>query len=441
MVAEGRHTGMKVFGSVFGQLPFKATFRCDLPRKLGSPERNSNEMVPGISNSATGKEFPLRFAWYGAIGFGTLDASDRSSISAIGYDPAYDPDYKPEAHEESRQSEEKNGTSGEDAWEDRVLPQASWLGIPKEELSVEFDITVGVITRKSLLSSEPGLMFNPSGKILIRKGNRQYKALEKGCVLVWTRIEGGKDNFACPQEFDWQKDKSLTAETDLSGWKQISLQKKGGGDIFFTEATALAACSNVLTFDDAGSKRAFIIVVHDFNLTDTQHGGAGTNNSYSGKKIEFLPYDRASLTRLATPERKGDPLYETATWLLRRFDGVSIRERDESKQDSEEKEQDPGPLPPFSGALVGSNELRIRNPNSFSVKAGLRSGGKGKDIDVKAKGVASVYVPDGKYDIYFVYSDKPDALFQGDSFSLSGNGVEIQIVQVVNGNYGIRQVK
>jgi hypothetical protein len=75
------------------------------------------------------------------------------------------------------------------------------------------------------------------------------------------------------------------------------------------------------------------------------------------------------------------------------------------------------------------------------VKAGLRSGGKGKDLEVPANGVKSVYVPDGKYDIFFVYSDKPDNLFQGDGFTLNGNGVEIRIVQVVNGNYGIRQVK
>jgi len=55
--------------------------------------------------------------------------------------------------------------------------------------------------------------------------------------------------------------------------------------------------------------------------------------------------------------------------------------------------------------------------------------------------VETVYVPDGKYDIYFVYSNKPQALFQGDSFTLNGNGVEIQIVKVVDENYNIRQVK
>jgi hypothetical protein len=52
-----------------------------------------------------------------------------------------------------------------------------------------------------------------------------------------------------------------------------------------------------------------------------------------------------------------------------------------------------------------------------------------------------VYVPDGHYEIFFVYSNDSDALFQGDSFNLNNNGIEIQIVQIVNGNYNIRRVK
>lgn len=98
-------------------------------------------------------------------------------------------------------------------------------------------------------------------------------------------------------------------------------------------------------------------------------------------------------------------------------------------------------LPPFTEQLDGTNPVRVRNPNNFAVATGLRTGEKGRNFDVPANGVNTVYIPNGRYDIYFVYSDKPDALFQGDSFTLSNNGVEIQIVKVVNGNYGIRQVK
>jgi hypothetical protein len=98
-------------------------------------------------------------------------------------------------------------------------------------------------------------------------------------------------------------------------------------------------------------------------------------------------------------------------------------------------------LPTFSVLLQGPNEVRIRNPNDFSVTAGIRSADRGKDVTIPANSTRSGYVPDGQYDIFFVYSDKPDALFQGDPFTLNGNGVEIHIVKVVNGNYGIRQVK
>jgi len=100
-----------------------------------------------------------------------------------------------------------------------------------------------------------------------------------------------------------------------------------------------------------------------------------------------------------------------------------------------------GLFPPYKHELEGANEVRVRNPNDFDVTAGLRFGNKGTDFEVPANGSASVFVRDGRYDIYFIYSNKPDALFQGDSFTLQGNGVEIQIVKVVGGNYGIRRVK
>jgi hypothetical protein len=86
-------------------------------------------------------------------------------------------------------------------------------------------------------------------------------------------------------------------------------------------------------------------------------------------------------------------------------------------------------------------EVRVKNPNEFKVRVGLRSDGRGQDFIVTANGTDSVHVPNGRYDIYFQYSTEPDSLYQGDSFTLSDNGVEIQIVKIVNGNYGIRKVK
>ena len=101
----------------------------------------------------------------------------------------------------------------------------------------------------------------------------------------------------------------------------------------------------------------------------------------------------------------------------------------------------PASWPTVACKLDGRMEVRVKNPNESKVQMGLRSGGKGKDFTVNPNGTKSVFVPNGRYDIYFQYSSDPDGLYQGDSFTLSGNGIEIQIVKVVNGNYGIRKVK
>ena len=98
-------------------------------------------------------------------------------------------------------------------------------------------------------------------------------------------------------------------------------------------------------------------------------------------------------------------------------------------------------MPPFDILLKGNNEVRVKNPNDFAVTVALRSGNRGKNFNVAADCVASVFMPNGKYQIFFVYSNKSGALFQGDDFKLNNNGVEIQIVKVVGGNYGIKRVK
>jgi len=101
----------------------------------------------------------------------------------------------------------------------------------------------------------------------------------------------------------------------------------------------------------------------------------------------------------------------------------------------------PANWPGYTSELSGLHEVRVKNPNDFNVRVGLRSDGKGKDFVVPPNGTESVNVPNGRYDIYFNYSSDPSGLYQGDSFTLNDNGVEITITKVVNGNYGIRKVK
>ena len=98
-------------------------------------------------------------------------------------------------------------------------------------------------------------------------------------------------------------------------------------------------------------------------------------------------------------------------------------------------------LPAFKEKLVGNIPLQVKNPNSFAALTGVRSGRKGVNFNVPANDAFTVYLPNGTYDVYFVYSDRPDSLFQGDPITLYNNGMEIQLVQIVNGNYHIRQVK
>jgi hypothetical protein len=104
-------------------------------------------------------------------------------------------------------------------------------------------------------------------------------------------------------------------------------------------------------------------------------------------------------------------------------------------------QQLPEKWPRYDGELSGADEVRIVNPNAFEVRVGLRSEGKGKDFRVPPKGREAVAVPDGRYEVFFWYATDPEGVYQGDSFSLNKNGVEIQIVEVLDGNYGIRKLK
>lgn len=107
-------------------------------------------------------------------------------------------------------------------------------------------------------------------------------------------------------------------------------------------------------------------------------------------------------------------------------------------------------LPPFKKSLTErlmfmrarGNPVHIENPNPFGVLAGIRSGDNGINLYIAPNHKNSVNVPKGKYDIYFVYSNTPDALYQGNNFILyPGQRLDILIDETVGGNYDIRRVK
>lgn len=104
----------------------------------------------------------------------------------------------------------------------------------------------------------------------------------------------------------------------------------------------------------------------------------------------------------------------------------------------------PKPVPPNHRYAI-----YIDNPNEYSVSVTIKNiTGAGSpwtgmettwNVPPRAKGYTKV--PDGRYEIYFIFSNQPKAKYQGDHFSISGNGVTIRLVRVSDGNYGIRQVK
>lgn len=116
-------------------------------------------------------------------------------------------------------------------------------------------------------------------------------------------------------------------------------------------------------------------------------------------------------------------------------------DRSAKSSKSEPLPKQPDSWPKFIGASVGQNEVRVTNPNSFTVTIGLRSRGLGRDFIVPPGGVGSAYVSEGRFEVYFLYSNEPDAVYRGDDLTLAQNGIEIKIVSRVDGNYGIRKVK
>jgi hypothetical protein len=94
----------------------------------------------------------------------------------------------------------------------------------------------------------------------------------------------------------------------------------------------------------------------------------------------------------------------------------------------------------LSFSLIGTNEVRIINPGPMNVEVRVRSGELGREFEVRPHDQASIYLPKGNYEIYFVYPNKPNALFQGNNISLGPNGIEITLEKVANGNYEIKEV-
>jgi uncharacterized membrane protein YqaE (UPF0057 family) len=91
-------------------------------------------------------------------------------------------------------------------------------------------------------------------------------------------------------------------------------------------------------------------------------------------------------------------------------------------------------LPGFITQLHGIRGIRIHNLDGSSVTVGIRSGISGKNLVIPANATRLAYVPDGIYDVYIVYSNRPQTLFRGGQATVNGDGVEIWVWGPVDGN-------
>ncbi|OGV59504.1 MAG: hypothetical protein A2283_10795 [Lentisphaerae bacterium RIFOXYA12_FULL_48_11] len=85
-------------------------------------------------------------------------------------------------------------------------------------------------------------------------------------------------------------------------------------------------------------------------------------------------------------------------------------------------------ISPYIKELKGSNEVCIRNPNSFPVLIMIRCEEKGLHIEMPARSKTYVYLPNGGFQVSYVFANVPNAVMRGDHIHLPAiNRVNIDI--------------
>ena len=125
---------------------------------------------------------------------------------------------------------------------------------------------------------------------------------------------------------------------------------------------------------------------------------------------------------------------------LERF--VTVRAGQETQVDLRR----PPHWPPFRSEPVGRNMLRVVNDHAYDVVVGLRCQEQGIDFTVPAGRWRQAFVSAGDFDIFFQYANSPDALYQGDRFTIEETGRSVTVAMFVltlgeAGRYRIRRVR
>jgi hypothetical protein len=89
----------------------------------------------------------------------------------------------------------------------------------------------------------------------------------------------------------------------------------------------------------------------------------------------------------------------------------------------------------------GPSVLQVVNPIRDTVLVIFARPGRAGWFFVDKGRTSQHSVEDGSYQMFFVYAEEPDALYQGDDVSVASQIATITLRPVSDGNYGIRRVR
>ena len=95
------------------------------------------------------------------------------------------------------------------------------------------------------------------------------------------------------------------------------------------------------------------------------------------------------------------------------------------------------PFPIYRDLLRGTNAFRVINPGKSQVRVALRSGTKGITFDVPSLKAMSVAIPEATFDVYLLYSDRPEAAFRADSVKVDRRIMELLLSADEPGGYSL----
>jgi len=93
-----------------------------------------------------------------------------------------------------------------------------------------------------------------------------------------------------------------------------------------------------------------------------------------------------------------------------------------------------------SGARPLNSNIAVSNPNKFSVAIAITTETEVMYSMVAPEASKTLGVPNGEYDIFFVYSNEPETLYQGDKITVENQTMTLTLKPAGEGNYGMKKV-